>query len=375
MVYVKRNFAYNKRLTHEDFNYIDAQLIEQQARSNELRDTGVQGVEDSIPVKIQTANLVSSSGHVQIKYGNLPMKSVYLPTMDTYLPPTAISSPQAINAWRGVKQKLEFSVTPANSSLTPRFIPADKSMLRIDKDGIMTPLKIGRTSVTVRCGTISKTIPVLISAFIRPIKLYPGISFGMQWNTANQYMYWDTVDDWNDNRFLEIALVGSRNSFFAFPIHGGDSYEFQLPPHCTATFHIDNTGLDMENGSIERYYKIWYYHVVKARTTAIPENWYQKNKSNLVTDPPEPGKIALVQSPTSQAYFIVNSDIANSSFAPTQSGVILLEEADRLRDLVIHNTSDATWYPCLALTVQYSPVTHDQWIQAMQRFSCTIVPD
>jgi len=376
MPYEKRNFAYNKRLQAEDFNYIDQQLIADQVRSNAYRDTAVPALESSIDTKIANVGIESSNGHVQLKYGNTKMMGVFIPTMETYLPPSSISAPSVISAWRGEKQKLDFSISPANSSLKPRFFSSDPSALRIDKDGIMTPLKIGKVTATVKCGTLTKSIPVSISAFIRPSMLMQGMSIGLHWATSNPYMYWDTVLDTNDNRYIEVAWVGNKTSFFAWPRYGGEKYEFQIPPHCTATFHIDNTGLDMENGSDELKYKFWTYVVIQARTYEPTADQLYPSRTTLVTDPPAAGKIAIVQSPTSQSYFIIHSDLVPGFTVNTdEGGANILPEEQRLNDLVIHNTSDVIWYPCIALTRQYSPTTHAEWIQIMQRFTCTIVPD
>lgn len=68
--------------------------------------------------------------------------------------------PKEVTIYIGENERLEYEIIPSTSKQTIHFIVEDESIATINESGIITPLKIGKTTVTLKAGNFEKQVAI-----------------------------------------------------------------------------------------------------------------------------------------------------------------------------------------------------------------------
>lgn len=171
-MYTLKNFSYLRPLESSELNDMESQMISDEARIDaqsliwDSLDTRVNGFVNSL-------SLDKESGYIKLFYGNQYVNQLIsaapFPETGGYIPPTNLSvSSNNIVLLEGQTFNLSPTVTPSNCSLNIRCFSGDNEVAEVNRYGVVSALFVGNTSITVKCGSYTITVPTRVNRQITP---------------------------------------------------------------------------------------------------------------------------------------------------------------------------------------------------------------
>jgi hypothetical protein len=165
---------------------MEAQMIQNESDSA-AQTAAVNAIPASYEAVKNGLRLEAEEGYLKLTHNGALISAAPLPSPAFYIPPTAISADKSISVLVGQTADLHAGVTPAATSLKKRFSSSDETVAAVDRYGVVTGKTLGRATVTMQCGSLSRTAAVRVDESVLPSQVLLG-GYGMtEDNTIHLY--------------------------------------------------------------------------------------------------------------------------------------------------------------------------------------------
>ena len=224
-MYELHNFTTGRELHASELNDMEDQIYTNEESLIPLN-TFINGIDAYTAGLIENIELTSDGVYLKLYNDDKLINAVGIPyTLDDYAPPSSVS----LSATKYVLVndetiQMQAALTPARVSLQKRFVSSVPSVAAVNRYGLVSAKGIGKTNITLKCGSLQDTKSIRVDLFKRPNTLKP-----ILWGVKNE-----------DDDFFSYVTPGTKSNLLI----GVDSGLY-IPPNCYGKFIVDETDFPM----------------------------------------------------------------------------------------------------------------------------------